>query len=48
VKAVGNGMAIRKIMRLVISADHRAVDGVYAAKFLAQLKQDLEEHNLND
>jgi len=46
-KAVGAGIAIRSMMRLVLSADHRAVDGAYAARFLAQLKQDLENHTLN-
>lgn len=46
-KAIGAGIAIRSMMRLVLSADHRAVDGAYAARFLAQLKQDLEHHNLS-
>ena len=46
-KAIGAGIAIRSMMRLVLSADHRAVDGAYAARFLAQLKQDLENHNLS-
>ena len=46
-KAIGAGIAIRSMMRLVLSADHRAVDGAYAARFLAQLKQDLESHNLS-
>ena len=48
VKPFGAGMAVRKILKLVISGDHRAVDGAYAAQFLAQLKQDLEGHNLAD
>ena len=46
-KAIGSGIAIRSMMRLVLSADHRAVDGAYAARFLAQLKLDLESHNLS-
>ena len=46
-KAIGAGIAVRSMMRLVLSADHRAVDGAYAARFLAQLKQDLENHNLS-
>ena len=46
-KAIGAGIAIRSMMRLVLSADHRAVDGAYAARFLAQLKQDLENHKLS-
>jgi pyruvate dehydrogenase E2 component (dihydrolipoamide acetyltransferase) len=47
-KVVGAAIAIRSMMRLVLSADHRAVDGAYAARFLAQLKQDLERHNLTN
>ena len=46
-KAIGAGIAVRSMMRLVLSADHRAVDGAYAARFLAQLKLDLESHNLS-
>ena len=46
-KAIGAGIAIRSMMRLVLSADLRAVDGAYAARFLAQLKLDLESHNLS-
>ena len=46
-KVIGDGIAIRSVMRLVLSADHRAVDGAYAARFLAQLKKDLEGHNLS-
>ncbi|NNH68332.1 2-oxo acid dehydrogenase subunit E2 [Nocardia uniformis] len=32
----------RKILRVTMSADHRAIDGAVAAKFLAQLKELLE------
>ncbi|MEU0503134.1 dihydrolipoamide acetyltransferase family protein [Nocardia sp. NPDC005998] len=35
----------RKILRITMSADHRAIDGAVAAQFLAQLK-DLLEHPL--
>ncbi|WP_433677840.1 dihydrolipoamide acetyltransferase family protein [Nocardia sp. CA-119907] len=35
----------RKILRVTMSADHRAIDGAVAAQFLAQLK-DLVEHPL--
>lgn len=35
----------RKILRVTMSADHRAIDGAVAAQFLAQLK-DLIEHPL--
>ena len=31
-----------RIMRLTLSADHRIVDGAYAAEFLAELKDALE------
>ncbi|HET7768609.1 MAG TPA: dihydrolipoamide acetyltransferase family protein [Chloroflexota bacterium] len=37
---------IRSMMRVTISADHRAVDGVYAADFLVELKR-LLEHPLS-
>ncbi|MEU0869347.1 dihydrolipoamide acetyltransferase family protein [Nocardia brasiliensis] len=33
----------RKILRVTLSADHRAVDGAVAARFLAQLKDLLEQ-----
>jgi pyruvate dehydrogenase E2 component (dihydrolipoamide acetyltransferase) len=29
-------------MRVTLSSDHRVVDGVYAAKFLAELRRTLE------
>ncbi|MGA4792484.1 2-oxo acid dehydrogenase subunit E2 [Nocardia sp. AB354] len=35
----------RKILRVTMSADHRAIDGAIAAQFLAQLKE-LIEHPL--
>ena len=34
---------LRSSMALVLSADHRVVDGANAAQFLADLKQILEE-----
>ncbi|MFC4377727.1 dihydrolipoamide acetyltransferase family protein [Nocardia halotolerans] len=38
-----NGAVVsRKILRVTLSADHRAIDGAVAAEFLAQLKQLLE------
>jgi pyruvate dehydrogenase E2 component (dihydrolipoamide acetyltransferase) len=37
---------IRSMMRVTISADHRAADGVYAADFLVELKR-LLEHPLS-
>jgi pyruvate dehydrogenase E2 component (dihydrolipoamide acetyltransferase) len=42
--AVVNGeIKIRKIMKITLSADHRAVDGVIAAKFLGKVKALLEK-----
>ena len=35
-------IAIRPMMNLCLSYDHRLVDGAYAAQFMAQLKQNLE------
>ncbi|WP_174362160.1 dihydrolipoamide acetyltransferase family protein [Nocardia veterana] len=41
----GGQVVTRKILRLTMSADHRAIDGAVAAEFLAQLR-DLLEHPL--
>jgi pyruvate dehydrogenase E2 component (dihydrolipoamide acetyltransferase) len=35
-------IAVRHIMEVTLSADHRLVDGLIAAQFLQALKQDLE------
>jgi pyruvate dehydrogenase E2 component (dihydrolipoamide acetyltransferase) len=35
-------IAARPIMRLTLSADHRIVDGVVAARFIGDLKTTLE------
>jgi pyruvate dehydrogenase E2 component (dihydrolipoamide acetyltransferase) len=43
VVAIGDGMAVRSIMRLTLSADHRLVDGEMAARFLGALRRRLEE-----
>ncbi len=43
VVAVGDGMAVRSIMKLTLSADHRQVDGELAARFLGSLRRRLEE-----
>jgi pyruvate dehydrogenase E2 component (dihydrolipoamide acetyltransferase) len=40
--AVGDAIRIRQMMNLGLSADHRVVDGVIAAKFLARVKELLE------
>jgi pyruvate dehydrogenase E2 component (dihydrolipoamide acetyltransferase) len=37
-----DAIAIRHMMFLCLSYDHRLVDGAYAAQFMAQLKQNLE------
>jgi pyruvate dehydrogenase E2 component (dihydrolipoamide acetyltransferase) len=39
---IGNGIDIRSIMRLTLSADHRLVDGELAARFLDDLRRRLE------
>ncbi len=43
VVVVGDGMAIRSIMKLTLSADHRQVDGELAARFLGALRRRLED-----
>ena len=37
-----SSIAIRQIMLLALSYDHRLVDGAYAAQFLALVKRHLE------
>lgn len=39
----GEGIAIRSMMTMTLSADHRIVDGVIAARFLQELKRLLEK-----
>jgi pyruvate dehydrogenase E2 component (dihydrolipoyllysine-residue acetyltransferase) len=43
VVAVNDGMAIRTIMKLTLSADHRIVDGEMGARFLGALRRRLED-----
>ncbi|MFD3508740.1 dihydrolipoamide acetyltransferase family protein [Nocardia sp. NPDC058666] len=38
----GDEVVVRKILRVTLSADHRAIDGAVAAQFLAQVKELLE------
>jgi pyruvate dehydrogenase E2 component (dihydrolipoamide acetyltransferase) len=38
----GEGIAVRRIMTMSLSADHRAVDGAIAARFLQEVKRHLE------
>ncbi len=40
---VDGEIKIRKIMNITLSADHRAVDGIIAAKFLGKVKEFLEK-----
>lgn len=39
----GEGIAIRAMMTMTLSADHRVVDGAIGARFLQKVKQHLEE-----
>jgi len=41
--AIGDGLAVRTIMRLTLSADHRLVDGEMGARFLGALRRRLED-----
>ena len=41
--AVDGGIAVRSIMRLTLSADHRLVDGELGARFLNALRRRLED-----
>ena len=43
VVAIGVGIAIRSMMTMTLSADHRIVDGVIAARFLQGVKRLLEK-----
>jgi len=44
---INDAIAIRPIMRVSLSSDHRVVDGAYAAAFLATLKGIMEKANYN-
>ena len=41
--AVGDGIGIRQIMKLTLTADHRIVDGELAARFLNAIRRRLED-----
>lgn len=43
VRIVNGEVALRKILRLTLSADHRAIDGATGARFLQKLAALLEE-----
>ena len=40
---VGDGLAVRSIMKLTLSADHRIVDGEMGARFLGAIRRRLED-----
>ena len=39
----GDAIAVRSMMTMTLSADHRVVDGAIGARFLHLVKQQLEE-----
>ena len=41
--AIGDGLAVRSIMKLTLSADHRLVDGEIGARFLGAIRRRLED-----
>jgi pyruvate dehydrogenase E2 component (dihydrolipoamide acetyltransferase) len=41
--AIGDGLAVRSVMRLTLSADHRLVDGELGARFLGAIRRRLED-----
>jgi len=43
VRAYGGGMAIRQMMRITLTADHRLVDGAIGAEFVNAVKRRLED-----
>ncbi len=43
VTVVDGGIHVRPMMKMTISADHRIIDGVLAAKFMARMKEMLEK-----
>ena len=43
--AVEGDVCVRPMMKLTLSSDHRIIDGAKAAKFMATLKEVIEEGN---
>ena len=41
--AIGDGLAVRQVMKMTITADHRLVDGELAARFLNALRRRLAD-----
>ena len=40
---IGEGIAVRDMMNMCLSFDHRIIDGMMAGQFLSYMKQGLEE-----
>jgi 2-oxoisovalerate dehydrogenase E2 component (dihydrolipoyl transacylase) len=40
---IGDAIAIRHVMNMCLSFDHRIIDGMMAGQFLALIKKHLEE-----
>jgi len=40
---IGDGIAVRSIMNMCLSFDHRIIDGMMAGQFLSFMKQGLED-----
>ncbi|MCX8036908.1 MAG: 2-oxo acid dehydrogenase subunit E2 [Candidatus Sumerlaeia bacterium] len=45
---IGEAVAVRPMMTLTLACDHRAVDGVYAGRFLNRIKELLEKMDKSD
>ena len=43
-RAAGDGFAVRSVMNLCVSIDHRALDGAQAGAFMAEAKRRLEAY----
>ena len=41
--AIGDGLAVRTVMKITLSADHRLVDGELGARFLGAIRRRLED-----
>lgn len=41
--AIGDGLAVRQVMRLTLTADHRLVDGELGARFVNAVRRRLED-----
>jgi len=40
---IGDGIAVRHMMNMCLSFDHRIIDGMMAGQFLTFMKQGLED-----